>query len=122
VNACEFPDRSDLLELIHSISDININKLANRTIIANTCNSARKLQHTLVEHIANGIVHEQDCVHHLHNGWINGASKTVSAFLYVFLELEDSLENISLFLQHVSPGPGHIIQAFQAKCRVSLPV
>ena len=110
VTAREFPDRPDLLELIPDIDEINIDKLGKgkATLITDTCNAARKLRRILVERIE-GVVHEQDCMHHLRNVWINGVAKSVSAFMNDFLH--DSLEDIASFLR-VSPDLAHVIRAF----------
>ena len=42
-----------------------------------------------------GIVHEQDCFHHLHSVWTNGVAKAVSE--YMKDSLHDILDNISSF-------------------------
>ena len=108
----EFPDRSDLLELIPDMSSIDISKLTDGAVTTDTCNSARKARRILVEivsQIDGGVVHEQDCFHHLRNVWINGAAKAVSRFLKEYLS--DSLDEISSFLR-VSPDLAHIIRAY----------
>ena len=108
----EFPERSDLLELIPDMSSIDISKLTDGAVTTDTCNSARKARRILVEivsQIDGGVVHEQDCFHHLRNVWINGAAKAVSRFLKEYLS--DSLDEISSFLR-VSPDLAHIIRAY----------
>ena len=112
VTAREYPDRPELLEYIPTSDQIDINKLIEGTTSTDTCNTAQKLRRILVEHISSnydGVVYEQDCMHHLRNVWINGVSKAVSAYLYEYLE--DSLEKISSFLR-ISPDLAHIIRAF----------
>lgn len=112
VTAREFPDRPDLLELIPDVDTINIKKLTDGAVTTDTCNSAQKTRRILVEivsQIDGGIVHEQDCFHHLRNVWINGIAKAVSAFMKDYLS--DSLENISSFLR-ISPDLAHIIRAY----------
>ena len=99
VTAREFPDRSDLLDMIPSPDIIEINKLGEGgTITTDTCNAARKVRHLLVKAI-DGCVTEQYFMQHLRNLWINGVAKSVSKFMNGFLE--DILDNISPFL-HVS--------------------
>lgn len=76
-----------------------------------TCNSAQKTRRILVEIVGQlgGVVHEQDCFHHLRNVWINGIAKALSAFMKDYLS--DSLEDISSFLR-VSPDLATIIFAY----------
>jgi len=108
VTAREFPNRPDLLELIPDVDTINIKKLTDGAVTTDTCNSAQKTRRILVEivsQIDGGIVHEQDCFHHLRNVWINGIAKAVSAFMKDYLS--DSLENISSFLR-ISTDLAHV--------------
>ena len=92
----EFPDRPDLLDLIPSPESNNIDKLGEGGAInTDTCNAAQKLRRILVDYI-NGTVHEQDCMQHLRNVWINGVSKAVDKYMSEYLE--ESLDEISSFL------------------------
>ena len=69
VTAREFPDNPDLLELIPTVDDIDLKKLANvGAITTDTCNSAQKTRRILLEII--GSTYEQDCFNHLRNAWI----------------------------------------------------
>ena len=105
----EFPDRSDLLNIIPSPDIIDVNKLGDGgTITTDTCNVTRKVRRLLVKSIY-GCVNEQDCMQHLRNVWINGVAKAVSKFMSGFLE--GSLNNISPFLR-VSPDLANVIRAF----------
>ena len=91
---------------------IDIKKLTDGAVTTDTCNSARKTRRILVEIVAQidgGVVHEQDCFHHLRNVWINGIAKAVSGFMKEYLS--DSLDEISSFLQ-ISPDLAHIIRAY----------
>ena len=72
---------------------IDIAKLGNGwDLSSDTCNSVLKAHRILVQFIEKqyGIVHEVDCVQHLHCVWFNGDAKVVSAFLTTYLE--ESLE------------------------------
>ena len=112
MTAREFPDRPDLLDLIPDVDKIDINKLTNGCVTTDTCNSAQKTRRILVKivsEIDGGIVHEQDCFHHLRNVWINGVAKSVSSYMKEYLS--DSLDNISSFLR-ISPDLAHIIRAY----------
>ena len=105
----EFPDRSNLLDMIPSPDSINNNKICDGgTITTDTCNFAHKVRRLLVKSI-DGCVNEQDCMQHLRNLWIIGVAKYVSKFMNKFLE--DSLDNISLFIR-VSPDLANVIRAF----------
>ena len=91
---------------------IDIKKLTDGAVTTDTCNSARKTRRILVEIVAQidgGVVHEQDCFHHLRNVWINGIAKAVSEFMKEYLS--DSLDEISSFLR-ISPDLAHIIRAY----------
>ena len=112
VTAREFPDRPDLLEMIPDPDSIDIKKLTAGCVTTDTCNSARKSRRIIVEMVAQldgGVVHEQDCFHHLRNVWINGVAKAVTKFLKEYLH--DSLDDISSFLR-VSPDLSQIIRAY----------
>ena len=72
---------------------IYVSKLGNGgALSSDTCISAQKSRRILVQLIEKqyGIVHEVDCVQHLHCVWFNGDAKVVSAFLTTYLE--ESLE------------------------------
>ena len=91
---------------------IDIKKLTDGAVTTDTCNSARKTRRILVEIVAQidgGVVHEQDCFHHLRNVWINGITEAVSGFMKEYLS--DSLDEISSFLR-ISPDLAHIIRAY----------
>ena len=91
----EFPDQPDLLDLISTEDDIDLQKLASTgAITTDTCNSARKTRRLLVEII--GCVYKQDCLNHLHNVWINAVANAVSEYMKGFLD--DSSDNIATFL------------------------
>ena len=91
----EFLDQPELLQLIPTGSDIDLQKLANTgAITTDTCNSAQKTRRLLVEIV--GSVYEQDCFNHLRNVWINAVANAVSEYLKGLLE--DSLDNIATFL------------------------
>ena len=112
MTAREFPDCPDLLNLILDVDKIDIDKLTNGCVTTDTCNSAQKTRRILVKivsEIDGGIVHEQDCFHHLHNLWINGVAKSVS--LYMKEYLSDSLDIISSFLR-ISSNLAYIIRAY----------
>ena len=112
VTAREFPDRPDLLNLIPNVDTIDIKKLTDGAVTTDTCNSAQKTRRILVNivsEIEGGVVHEQDCFHHLRNVWINGVAKAVSGFMKEYLS--DSLDDISSFLR-ISPDLAHIIRAY----------
>ena len=109
VTAREFPYRSDILNMITSSDIIDINKLGGSgTITTDTCKPAHKVRRLLVKHI-DGCVNEQYCMQHIWNVWNNGVAKAVSKFINGVLE--DSLDNISLFLC-VSPHLANVICAF----------
>ena len=107
----EFPDRPDLLVLIPDVDTIDIKKLSDGAVTTDTCNGAQKTRRILVEIVGElgGVVHEQDCFHHLRNVWINGIAKKLSAFMKDYLS--DSLEDICSFLR-VSPDLATIIYAY----------
>ena len=105
----EFPDRPDLLDLIPEPESINTDKLGKDGVLTtDTCNTAQKIRRILVEYIG-GTIHEQDCMHHLRNVWVNGVAKAVNSYLKDFLE--ESLDNIASFLR-VSPDLAQVIRAF----------
>ena len=98
--------------MIPDADKIDIKKLTDGAVTTDTCNSAQKTRRILVgivSQIDGGVVHEQDCFHHLRNVWINRVAKAVSEYMKDFLH--DSLENISSFLC-VSPDLANIIRAY----------
>ena len=105
----EFSDRPDLLLLIPDPDSVNIDKLGGGgTITTDTCNAAQNICQLLVECI-NSTVHEQYCMQHLRNVWINGVSKAINNCLTEFLQ--ERLEEISSFMR-VSPDLDPVICEF----------
>ena len=116
VTARDFPDRSDILDMITFPDNIDITKIGDSgTITTDTCNAARKVCSLLVKSI-DGFVNEQDCMQHLWNVWINGLDKAVSKLMNEFLE--DSIDNISPFLC-VSPDLTNTIRDFHKEFSVN---
>lgn len=95
--------------MIPDPDSIDIKKLGDGgSVGTDTCAAAQKERKILVKTIG-GRCHEQDCMNHLRNVWINGMSKDVSKFLNEYLA--DSLEEISSILR-VNPDLSMVIRAY----------
>ena len=62
----EFPE---LVDLIPSPMEINMDKLDGGSVMTDTCNSAQKCNRLLVS-VVNGTVYSLFCHNHLRNVWV----------------------------------------------------
>ena len=93
----EFPE---LVDLIPSPMEINMDKLDGGSVMTDTCNSAQKCNRLLAS-VINGTVYSLFCHNHLRNVWVKNVLLSLNDFMRA--HLYDSLDKIAEELR-VSPS------------------
>ena len=101
----EFPD---LIDLLPSPQDINLNKLQGGAVMTDTCNSAKLMNRKLCTEVG-GKVYSLLCHNHLRNVWVKNILNSLTGFLRGVLH--DTLDDIAPELR-VSPGFDGFARAF----------